>query len=63
MDRDDIDITREMTAEDVEDWDSLSHVRLIVAIEQGFGIKFANSEVDTFKCVGDLMDAIAQRTA
>ncbi len=62
MDRDDIVISTEMTADDVEDWDSLAHVRLIVAIEQAFGIKFANAEVDGFKRVGDLIDAVQKRS-
>jgi acyl carrier protein len=52
-----------MTAEDVEDWDSLSHVRLIVAIELAFGIKFAVWEVVGLKNVGDLVAVIERRVA
>lgn len=58
FDNDDIHITPEMTANDVEGWDSLSHVNLIVAIETKFGIKFSQKELLTFKNVGDLLKSI-----
>jgi acyl carrier protein len=60
---DGISITREMTANDVEGWDSLSHVTLIVAIETRFKIRFTQKEIMTFKNVGDLVDAISSKTA
>jgi acyl carrier protein len=55
---DDICITPGMTANDVEGWDSLSHVNLIVAIEAKFAIKFSQKELLTFKNVGDLLNSI-----
>jgi acyl carrier protein len=63
MDLDDVELQDSMTGDDVEEWDSLSHVRLIVAIEQSFGIKFSNTEIEKLKCVGDLIDAIALKAA
>jgi acyl carrier protein len=54
FDDDDIKITPEMTANDVDGWDSLSHVNLIVAIETKFNIRFNQKELLTFKNVGDL---------
>jgi acyl carrier protein len=48
----------EMTANDVEGWDSLSHVLLILAIENHFKIKFIHKELLTLKNVGDLVIAI-----
>jgi acyl carrier protein len=56
-----ITLTRAMTADDVEGWDSLSHVNLIVTIEARCGIKFSQKELLTFKNVGDLMDSIAAK--
>lgn len=47
-----------MTAEDVEGWDSLSHIRLLVSIEKRFNIKFTNSEVEDLQNVGDLLNSI-----
>lgn len=57
-----IKINREMTASDLKEWDSFNHVRLIVAIEERFGINFSTSEVADLKTVGDLMDLIMART-
>jgi len=45
----------EMTANDVDGWDSLSHVNLIIAIETNFCIKFTRKELLKQKNVGDLM--------
>ncbi len=58
-----LEISRSMTADDVEDWDSLSHINLIVAIEREFKMKFTTGEVSGLKNVGDLMDVIARKTA
>lgn len=58
FDDEDIDITPEMTANDVDGWDSLSHVNLIVAIESKFKITFSQKELLTFKNVGDLLNSI-----
>jgi acyl carrier protein len=63
FDVDDLEITRATTADDVEEWDSLSHVRLVVAVERKFGFKLKNSEIEALKSVGDLVDLIAAKTA
>lgn len=55
---DDLEITSETSAEDIEEWDSLSHIRLIVAIERQMGIKFKNSEIEELKNVGELVAVI-----
>jgi acyl carrier protein len=46
------------TADDIEDWDSLEHINLIVAIEKKFSIKFNMGEVNKFKNVGEMADNI-----
>ncbi len=48
----------ETTAEDVEEWDSLSHIRLMVAIERRFGITFENSEIAGLANVGEMIGLI-----
>jgi acyl carrier protein len=53
-----ITITREMTAQDIEEWDSLRHIQLIGEVEKAFGIKFKLREVLSMKNVGDLIDLI-----
>ena len=56
FDDDDLKIAPEMTANDIDGWDSLSHVNLIVAIETKFNIRFSQKELLTFKNVGDLLN-------
>jgi len=51
----------EMTANDVEGWDSLSHVVLILAIENRFKIKFNQKELLTLRNVGDLLHSIESK--
>ncbi len=58
FDLDDLTITRETTAADIEEWDSLSHIRLIVAIERAFGVKFTNAEIEGLGNVGELVDTV-----
>ena len=54
-------VTPELTANDVEEWDSLSHVSLVLAIEQEFGIRFRVGEVEGTKNVGELAALIEKR--
>jgi acyl carrier protein len=58
LEEDGITITREMTAQDIEKWDSLRHIQLISEVEKTFGIKFKLREVLSMKNVGDLIDLI-----
>ena len=51
----------EMSAADIEAWDSLTHIRLVVAIEKHFGIKFAFGELQDLKNVGEMADLIAEK--
>ena len=57
----DINISRETTANDIDGWDSLSHVNLVVAIEKGFGIRFKNAEIMRWKNVGQMFDSIEEK--
>ena len=61
FDDEDIALSSEMTADDVDGWDSLSHVNLIVTIESRFDVKFTQKELLTFKNVGGLMDSIQNK--
>ncbi len=60
---DEIVLTPETTADDVEDWDSFNHVNLVVAVEMEFGIKFTSPELDDLKNVGDFVALIEKRTS
>ncbi|MWV27568.1 acyl carrier protein [Aurantiacibacter rhizosphaerae] len=54
-------VTMETTADDVAQWDSLSHVRLMVMIEMELGVHFSTSEMQGFKNLGDLVNAAAKQ--
>ena len=58
FDDNDIRIMPDMTANDIDGWDSLSHINLVVAIEKHFKIKFKNSEIIKWKNVGQMYDSI-----
>lgn len=49
------------TAEDVDEWDSVNHIRLVLAIEKAFKVKFATAEIDRLECVGDLVTLILSK--
>ena len=57
----DLVLTDETTADDVEEWDSLSHVQLVVALEKAFGIKFTSRKILSWDNVGDLVDCISKK--
>lgn len=63
FDDESIVINAETTANDIEDWDSLEHINLVVAVERAFNIKFNMSEVTSMKNVGDMISIIESRAA
>ena len=63
FDDEDLVVTNESNAESIDDWDSLSHIRLVVAIEKQFGIKFAFGELSVLENVGEMITLISQKIA
>lgn len=61
FDEDSIVVTPELSAKDVDGWDSLAHVRLLLTIEKAFKIKFSTSEIGKLENVGDLVKLIKAR--
>ena len=61
LDNDEIEIKAETNAEDIEEWDSLANIQLVVAIEKQFGIKFNSAEIMNWKNVGDMVDCICSK--
>lgn len=58
---DDFELNEDMTADDIEEWDSLSHIQLMVAIEKEFGIKFTAKEVLEWDDIHDCVDSISAK--
>jgi acyl carrier protein len=61
MDDDSIEVTPQLSAKDVDGWDSLTHIRLLMTIEKAFKIKFSTSEIGKLQSVGDLVSLIGLR--
>jgi acyl carrier protein len=61
MDNPTITLSESTTASDIADWDSITHVLLIVAVEKKFGVKFTATEIQTLQNVGQLAALIAKR--
>lgn len=58
FDDDDIELAPELSAKDVDEWDSLSHIRLVVAVEKSLNVKFSSSEISSLENVGQFVDLI-----
>jgi len=54
-------LTPATTAKDVPEWDSLTHISLVVTVEKAFGVRFRVGEVETARNVGEFADLILQR--
>jgi acyl carrier protein len=61
LENESIILTYETTANDVEGWDSLTHIQLIVAIEKSFKVKFTSHEILSWKNVGEMIDCIVSK--
>jgi acyl carrier protein len=58
FDDDELEATPNLTASDVEGWDSLKHIRLVLSVEKAFHISFSASEIGNWKNVGELASLI-----
>jgi acyl carrier protein len=58
FDNESIVVRPDLTANDVEEWDSLSHIRLVLTVEKVFGVKFSASEIGKLKNVEGLVDLV-----
>ena len=54
-------VTRATTANDIDEWDSLTHMNLVIAVELKFGVKFALGELQLLKNVGDMADMVGKK--
>ena len=61
LDLDEVELTDETSANDIEEWDSLSHIQLIVAIEKAFKIKFTSLEIMKWRNVGEMVNSMEEK--
>ncbi len=58
LENEDIVLTNNTTAHDIDEWDSINHIYLVVEIEKHFGIKFSSSEILGWQNVGEMIDSV-----
>ena len=59
--RDNIVLTPELTAKDVEDWDSFKQVEIIIATQEAFAVKLSTRDIDGLQRVGDLVRLVSEK--
>jgi len=63
LDQPDLLLTADSNASNVDDWDSLAHINIVMAIERHYKVKFALGELQGLKNVGDMAELIIRKTA
>ncbi|MFN3469051.1 MAG: acyl carrier protein [Novosphingobium sp.] len=61
FDLDELEYRDDLSAADIEEWDSLSNIRFMVAVEKEFGFRLSNSEIESLKNVGEMVDLIERK--
>lgn len=62
FDEESLELRPDLTARDVDGWDSLTHIRLMLSVERAFKVKFSTSEIGKLANVGDLVTLLEVRT-
>lgn len=61
FDEEDHQLTEQMSAEDVDAWDSLTHIQIITEVEKRFKVRFDTREIEALHCIGDMVDLVISK--
>jgi acyl carrier protein len=61
LENNEIILTEKTVATDIPEWDSLNHIYLVVAIENFFKVKFTSLQIQSWKCVGDILEELNRK--
>ena len=61
LDLDQVELNEETSANDIEEWDSLANIQLVIAIQKAFSVKFTSTEIISWRNVGDMVNCILSK--
>ncbi len=61
LDNDEIELNNESSQKDIDEWDSLTHIQLVVAIEKKYKIRFASVQIQSWNNVGELIESLIEK--
>jgi len=61
FDNDNLELTREMSSDDIEDWDSVAQISLVLTIENSLNVRISASELEELANVGDIVDLVKSK--
>ena len=61
FDDENLEINHSTNSEDIEEWDSLNHIQLVLSIEKSFSVRFKTGEIQSLKDVGEMIDLLEEK--